>query len=140
MILIDTGPLVALIDKTDKETHRKCHAATYSLTGPMLTSWACLTEAMYLLGELRGWKGQLALWRYLEKGALVLHSPNDDEWRRVRELMEQYQDTPMDLADASLVVLAEVTGLKRIFTLDSDFYVYKINGKDSFDIVRLDSQ
>jgi uncharacterized protein len=54
--------------------------------------------------------------------------------------MEQYQDTPMDLADASLVVLAEVTGLKRIFTLDSDFYVYKINGKDSFDVVPLDSQ
>jgi predicted nucleic acid-binding protein len=106
----------------------------------MLTSWACLTEAMYLLGELRGWKGQLALWRYLEKGALVLHSHDDDVWRRVRELMEQYQDTPMDLADASLVALAEVTGLKRIFTLDSDFYVYKINGKDPFDVVPLDSQ
>ncbi|HEU0175583.1 MAG TPA: PIN domain nuclease [Blastocatellia bacterium] len=140
MTLVDTGPLVALIDKTDKETHRKCHSATYFLSGPMLTSWACFTEAMYLLGELRGWKGQLALWRYLEKGALVLHSHEEDEWRRVRELMEQYQDTPMDLADASLVVLAEVTGLKRIFTLDSDFYVYKINGKDSFEVVSLDSQ
>ncbi len=140
MILVDTGPLVALIDKSDKETHRKCYFAIHSLTGPMLTSWACLTEAMYLLGELRGWKGQLALWRYLEKGALILHSPGDDEWGRIYELMDQYRDTPMDLADASLVVIAEMTGLKKILTLDSDFYVYKIKGKDSFDVISLDSQ
>jgi predicted nucleic acid-binding protein len=88
MTLIDTGPLVALIDKGDKDNH----------------------------------------------------NPSGDEWKRVRELMEKYQDTPMDLADASLVALAEVTGLKRILTLDSDFYAYKINGKDAFDIIPLNSE
>lgn len=104
----------------------------------MLSTWACLTEAMYFLGEHCGWNGQLGLWRYLEKGALVLHSSDDDEWNRIRELMEQYQDTPMDLADASLVVLAEVSGIKRIFTLDSDFYVYRIHGKNSFEVISID--
>ena len=50
-------------------------------------------------------------------------------------LMEKYEDTPMDLADASLVAAAETLGLKRIFTLDSDFYVYRINDKDAFDVI-----
>ena len=53
----------------------------------------------------------------------------------MRWLMEKYQDTPMDLADASLVAVAEARGLKRILTLDSDFYIYRINGKDPFEVI-----
>ena len=53
----------------------------------------------------------------------------------MRTLMEEYQDTPMDLADASLVATAEAQGLKRIFTLDSDFYVYRMRDTESFDII-----
>lgn len=68
-----------------------------------------------------------------------MHNPGADERQRARELMGQYQDTPMDLADASRVSLADVTGLKRIFTLDSDFYAYRINGKDAFELIPLDS-
>ena len=50
------------------------------------------------------------------------------------QLMEQYRDTPMDLADASLVATAEVLNLRRIFTLDSDFYVYRINNTGAFEV------
>lgn len=139
MTLVDTGPLFALIDKGQGELHRQCISTASSLSGPLLTTWACLTEAMYFLGEHCGWNGQLGLWRYLEKGALVLHSSDDDEWKRIRELMEQYQDTPMDLADASLVVHAEVSGIRKIFTLDSDFRIYRINGKDVFEVIPIDS-
>ncbi len=53
----------------------------------------------------------------------------------MRILMEQYRDVPMDLADASLVVAAETLNMQRIFTLDSDFYVYRINGKQAFTVV-----
>ena len=49
--------------------------------------------------------------------------------------MEKYSDTPMDLADASLVAAAEGLGLHRIFTLDSDFQVYRINGSTAFEVV-----
>lgn len=49
--------------------------------------------------------------------------------------MEKYKDTPMDLADASLVVAAETLGLRRIFTLDSDFYVFRINDRDAFEVI-----
>ena len=49
--------------------------------------------------------------------------------------MEKYRDTPMDLADASLVATAEVLRLKRIFTLDSDFLIYRLNDQAAFEIV-----
>jgi predicted nucleic acid-binding protein len=62
---------------------------------------------MYFLGGVRGWDSQAKLWEFVERGALVLHTPSFDEWKRVRELMRQYRDTPMDLADAFLVVLAD---------------------------------
>jgi uncharacterized protein len=49
--------------------------------------------------------------------------------------MERYADCPMDLADATLVVLAEERGISRIFTLDSDFHIYRINGRKRFDLI-----
>lgn len=90
---------------------------------------------MYFLGDLRGWQGQLALWRCIERGALVPHLSEKEEATRMQVLMEQYQDIPMDLADASLVAGAETTGLRRIFTLDSDFHVYRIHDREAFVVV-----
>jgi hypothetical protein len=137
MTLIDTGPMVALIDEGQQEIHLTCAAAHQSIIGPLLTTWPCFTEAMYFLYRLRGWEGQDTLWDFVDRGALVLHILDESEWKRMRSLMEKYQDTPMDLADASRVAVAEARGLNRIFTLDSDFYIYRINNKDSFEIVPL---
>lgn len=137
--LIDTGPLIALIDKSDQEKHQKCTAVFRSLKQPPLTTWACLTEAFYLLGQYRGWKGQSSLFGLIVSGAIHVHAPQDDELERISELMEKYYDRPMDFADASLVALAESQGLKRIFTLDSDFYIYQINDRDTFDVLSLDA-
>ena len=66
---------------------------------------------------------------------LQIHLSEESEQRRMRQLMDQYSDTPMDLADASLVVTAEILRLSCIFTLDSDFYVYRINGVEAFTVV-----
>ncbi|MCG3160939.1 MAG: hypothetical protein JMDDDDMK_02015 [Acidobacteria bacterium] len=137
MIIVDAGPLVALIDKGQTDTHEKCLAALRSLSSPLLTSWPCLAEAMYLLGKLRGWEGQKALWNYLEAKTLVIYSLSEPESARMRVLMERYANVPMDLADASLVVIAETTGLRQAFTLDDDFYIYRINDLDSFEVVPL---
>ena len=123
MILVDTAPLIALIDR-GQEAHHRCSQAYRSLSEPMLTSWCCFTEAMYFLHQLRGWRGQEILWQFIERKALQLHDSSIKEQRRMAELMAQYQDLPMDLADASLVAAAEALEMKRIFTLDSDFYVY----------------
>ena len=53
----------------------------------------------------------------------------------MQSLMEKYKDVPMDLADASLVALAEETGLRQVFTLDTDFFIYRISNKNSFDVI-----
>ncbi len=137
MTLVDAGPLVAMIDKAQGEEHRNCVAAQKKLRGPLLTTWPCLAEAMYLLGKLCGWVGQEALWGYVARQTLLIHSQDAEAAERMRDLMEKYQDTPMDLADASLVVLAEASGLRRIFTPDSDFYIYRINDTEPFEVVPL---
>ena len=135
MILVDTGPLIALIDKGQGDTHVKCVQTYKTLTGSMLTKWPCFTEAMYFLSELRGWSAQTILWEVINRKALYLHAANEAECQRMKVLMEKYQDIPMDLADASLVAVAESKKIKRIFTLDSDFYVYRLYDKDAFEVI-----
>lgn len=89
---------------------------------------------MYLVSRIGGWPLQRNLWKYIEEGVLQIHLSNEAEQKRMRQLMEQYHDTPMDLADASLVTSAETLNLTRIFTLDSDFYVYRINDTSVFEV------
>ena len=103
MTLCDAGPMIALIDRRDAY-HSRCAAALADLPrGGLLTTWACLSEAMYILGGAGGWMFQDALWEYFDHGVLRLHVPSPGEWERARSLMRDYSDAPMDLADASLV-------------------------------------
>ena len=135
MTLVDTGPLIALIDKGQGDVHTRCVETYQQLTGSLLTTWPCFTEAMYFLSELRGWTGQSILWQLLDRKALQLHQANEAECHRIETLMEKYKDVPMDLADASLVAAAETHHLRRIFTLDSDFYVYRLYDRDGFEVI-----
>jgi len=88
---------------------------------PLVTTWPAFTEAMYRLGRAGGWPGQEALWRLALREDLELAAGSPESNRRATRLMERYADRPMDLADATLVALAEERGLKRIFTIDDDF-------------------
>lgn len=90
---------------------------------------------MYLLWRAGGLPAQEELWGYLADGLVVVHRPEAREWERMRTLMRQYRDSPMDLADASLVAAAEKLNLRRIFTLDDHFYAYRINGTHPFTVV-----
>lgn len=132
--LTDAGPLVALIDGDDNY-HAACTAQIARLPPPMVTTWPCFTEAMYLLYGVEGHRGQDQLWHYVESGALVIRETEPTELPRMRALMAKYKDTPMDLADASLVAAAETLGIRRIFTIDSDFVVYRTADKKAFEIV-----
>ncbi len=134
MTLTDAGPLIALVDEGD-EAHSACTNALASLTRPLVTTWPCVTEAMHLLNNAGGYFAQEVLWGYIGDGMVVIHQSDPEEQARMRELMAKYKDTPMDLADASLVAAAEVLGVRRIFTVDSDFVVYRLPGKQSFEIV-----
>jgi predicted nucleic acid-binding protein len=132
--LTDAGPLVALVDIGQPQNAR-CRATFVTLRLPLLTTWVAYAEAMYLLGRIGGWPLQRNLWHYVEAGTLVFHTSSAEEQRRIRSLMEQYHDRPMDLADASLVAAAEARDDWRIFTIDSDFYIYKWNGREPFEVV-----
>jgi predicted nucleic acid-binding protein len=123
--LTDAGPLIALIDAGEPD-HERCKAAIEELPFPLVTTWAAFTEAIYLLGRAAGWPGQDALWRMVRRRALVLAELGDELTLRSAELMGRYSDHPMDLADATLLAVAEAKGLRTIFTLDSDFMAYRL--------------
>jgi predicted nucleic acid-binding protein len=133
MILVDAGPLVALVDASDQH-HGSCAAALREVREPLGTAWPALTEAMYLLLDLP--RGQAAVWEMIERKAVRVLRLDEDDVPRIRQLMSQYEDRPMDLADAALVRLAEREGLDRIFTVDRrDFEVYRIGGRKRFRIL-----
>ena len=106
MTLCDAGPLVALVDLSDAH-HARC----------------------------RGWRGQDALWEWIEEGAVNLHDTAEGEGRRMRKLMRVYADTPMDLADASLLAASETLNLRRVFTVDRHFYIYRQQQGYAFEVV-----
>jgi predicted nucleic acid-binding protein len=135
MNLTDTGPLVALLDRRDPH-HAACVAALGRLpAAPFLTTLVCFTEAVYLLGAAGGFRFQAVLWSLRAAGRLVLHELTSEEMDRMAVLMEKYRDRPMDIADASLVVVAESRSLRRVFTLDSDFYVYRLADGAALEVV-----
>ena len=125
---------MALIDDGEAD-HKRCRNALKHLEAPMLTTWPVLTEAMYLLGDAGGWNAQRALWQMLEREVLQLAELQGSDVARARALMEKYRDAPMDIADATLVAVAEARRLKRVFTLDSDFEIYRYRGRETFEIV-----
>lgn len=135
MILTDTGPLVALLDVRDSYHSESLEALNRLSEEPMLTTMACLTESMYLLFSQGGYAYQAALWDLRATGQLSLHNSTDDEIDRMAVLMEQYNDTPMSLADASLIATAENLELRSVFTFDSDFYIYRLADGSALEIV-----
>lgn len=135
-MLTDTGPLVALLDDDD-DYHTTCVAAARRLPhGPLLTTWPCFTEAMYLLGQSGGARYQASLWRMRSAGGLVIHDLTHAEADRMAVLMARYSNVPMDLADASIVAVAESLSLRRVFTVDSDFYIYRLADGSALEVVR----
>ena len=134
MTLTDAGPLVALID-ADEADHATCVLALRQLDGPLVTTWPAFTEAMYLLSRAGGPPGRQALWRLVLTDRLQIADLDRAALKRTAALMDKYAARPMDLADATLVALAEIRNQRRIFTLDADFTIYRIHGRTRFDIV-----
>lgn len=133
MILVDAGPLVALVHADDQH-HAACREAFRSIDEPLATVWPAFTEACYLLGF--AWRAQDALWELVARGVVSLLPLGERDVPRMRELMKRYQDLPMDLADAALVTVAERERVSKVFTVDrSDFLVYRPEGIGSFELI-----
>lgn len=124
MILADTGPLVALFDPADGD-HRDCVKRLAGISEPLCTTVPVLTEAFHLLSP--GSLGSQRLMDFVTARGLSVWFLDERALTRAFELMVRYADHPMDLADASLVVLAETLKQRRIFTIDrGDFSTYRI--------------
>jgi predicted nucleic acid-binding protein len=122
-VLLDTGPIVALLRAGDLDHHR-CRAFLEGFKGEFVTTEAVLTEAMALLSKVR--RGPRAVLDFFLKGGAALVPQSPQSLERARELVEKYEDVPMDFADATLVVLAEELETGEIFTLDRrGFRVYR---------------
>ena len=135
MILTDTGPIVALLDVNDQH-HAVCFATASRLhEEPLLTTCSCFTEAMHFLGRAGGYGYQARLWDLYRAAKLVVHQLSPAETDRMARLMAQYHDTPMDLADASLIAAAESLGHRRIFTVDHHFYIYRLSDGSALEVI-----
>lgn len=127
--LVDTGPLVAILDRDDPD-HVRCAQAFRQIRPPLLTTWPVMTEAMYLVAFSR--RAQDGLLEMIQRGAVAIVPLTGQDVPRFRVLMDKYRDTPMDFADATLVRVAERDGIANVLTLDKDFGVYRVGRGRTF--------
>lgn len=132
-LLLDTGALVSLLDRSQKG-HRRFATFFAEWDGPVVSTEAVLTEATHLLGGLSG--GREACVDFFLSGGARLVPATAAALRRSRDLVGQYADLPMDYADSTLVVLAEELGTNLVFTTDRrDFGVYRTRTRRSFEVL-----
>ena len=123
MILVDTGPLVALFNPRDGD-HAWSRSTLAAVVEPLVTTVPVLTEAFHLLNPKS--RGARALIELIERGGMNVWWLSPPTIARAFQLMEQYADRPMDLADASLVAAAEGLRTTKVFTIDRrEFLTYR---------------
>lgn len=131
--LIDTGALLALLDRDDR-WHEPCAQALAAVPLPLATSGAVLAELFHLLGEHPA--DAAAAWGLLRSEAICVLPITDVDLPPLQRLMERYADRPMDFADATLVHLARRESLATVLTVDhDDFETYRIEGRKRFRVV-----
>lgn len=127
--IIDAGPLIALFAKDD-EHHQDMTAFLKGYVGELITSWPVVTETTHLLSQNHHL--QIAFLDWIRLGGLQIIDIHLSDLNRIIELSKKYKDIPMDLADASLVVLAEKNRVSNIISIDSDYDIYRIFKKEKF--------
>ena len=133
-ILVDSGPLIALFDASDAY-HKG--AVEFLKTNPysLVTTLASITEVLYLLDFNNN--AQLDFLKWVYRGGVEIFPIENNDMKRIKELMEKYQDVPMDFADACLVYAAERLKLDEIVTIDKDFLIYRIGKRKKFKVIEL---
>jgi predicted nucleic acid-binding protein len=121
-IIIDTSPLVAFIDKSDNYHHWTVETWK-KIRSPLLTCEAVIAESCFLLQDVHG--GESSILSLLEAEVITIPFNLSKEVKTIRQLMKQYESVPMSVADACLVRMSELTRGSSVFTLDSDFRIYR---------------
>jgi len=128
-ILIDSGPLIALFDGSDKY-----HSASVEFIknnhSQLITTLASITETLHLLDFNRN--AQIDFLGWLNAGAVSIEPITTNDLLRIKALTIKYADLPMDFADACLVFLGEKLNISEIATIDRDFDIYRLKDKKPF--------
>lgn len=133
-VIIDTGFLVALANKNDSVHQVATQASLIFKHWQWITTWCVITESCYLLQQRLGENAPQRLINKISQGILNTFDLKPDHCPRIEVLMDQYQNLPMDLADASLVILAEHLGHGRILSTDQrDFNTYRWKNTHPFE-------
>ncbi len=131
-VIVDTGPLVAYLNKNDK--HHDWAKTQFSLiTPPLLSCESVLSEACFLLRNFTN--GAQNILELIERELIILPFDLQAESSSVKQLLDKYKDVPMSLADACLVRLSEQISESIIFTLDSDFKIYRKNKRNIIQLI-----
>ena len=126
-ILVDAGPLIALFDRDDA-FHERALAFVSSSRHRFVTTTPVMTEVLHMIDfDVRA---QIGFLEWVTARGVSLHEIRPTDINRVLALTRKYSDLPMDFADATLVVTAERTGIRTIASVDSDFDVYRLPGKE----------
>ena len=133
-IIVDAGPLIALFDKDDKY-HNSVLKFLKTFDGQLITSWPVITEVTHLLSF--NVNVQIDFLEWLKREAVTIVNLENIHLERIIQLSKKYSDVPMDLADSSLIVIAELTNITDIITIDSDYYIYKTKNKKSLNNILL---
>jgi predicted nucleic acid-binding protein len=132
MILADTGFFVALANPRDR-WHAVATDTARGLVRPLVTTWPVLTETCHLLVNRLGPHAQERFVESIAAGAALVHALDASDLARAHVLMAKYRSLPMDLADASLVLLAEHLGRGDILSTDTrDFRSYRWKTRKPF--------
>jgi len=126
-ILIDAGPLVALFHSGDNH-HDKVRAFFYKKQYRLISTLAVFTEVSYFLSV--NVNAQQDFYNWVMQHGVIICDINQHDMPRIAELTKKYSDLPMDFADATLVVAAEKTGIREIISLDKDFDIYRLPGRE----------
>ncbi len=132
-ILVDAGPLIALFRKRDAY-HQQALTFIKNIEGRLITTWPVITEVMYVLNYPDA-QEKFLLW--IERGGLEIAQMDGHAIPGLLTLINKYSDLPMDLADATLMLYAEKTGINKIATIDSDFDIYRFAKNDYMENVFL---
>ena len=125
--LIDAGPIIALFNKNDRY-HKKIKGFMKDYKGILSTTWPVVTEVSHMLDF--NVQTQIDFLTWINLGGIIVENIDNEDIARIIELSRKYSDVPMDLADASLVVLSEKKNIKEIITIDSDYYIYRTIDKE----------
>ena len=126
--IIDSGPIIALFDRSDKY-HKSVLQFLESFKCELITSWAVITEVSHMLDF--NLQVQIDFLKWCELGGIKIYEISQDEIVNIRVMMEKYIDIPMDLADGTLMYIASKENIKNIVSIDSDFDIYRTLKKQS---------